>query len=63
MKSADRLVAFDRAIGEVIGRYVPATILSSRSGDKQGFDAGCQRAYDAQQTAYRAWSRACNAEH
>ena len=30
-KSADPLVAFDRAIGEVIGRYA----LLSRSGDKQ----------------------------
>ena len=31
LKSADPLVAFDRAIG----RYVPATVLRSRSGDKQ----------------------------
>ena len=31
-KSADTLVAFDRAIGEVIGWYVPTTVLRSRSG-------------------------------
>ena len=63
LKSADPLVAFDRAIGEVIGRYVPKTVLQSRSGDKQWFEASCQRAYDAKQTAYRAWCRAHNAEH
>ena len=54
LKSADPLVAFDRAIGEVIGRYVPTTVLRSRSGDKQWFYASCLRAYDARQTAYRA---------
>ena len=27
MKSADPLVAFDRATGEVIGRYVPTTVF------------------------------------
>ena len=68
LKSADPLVAFDRAVsevivGEVTGRYVPATVLSSRSGDKQWFDASCRRAYDAEQTAYRTWCTACNAEH
>ena len=31
LKSADSLVAFDRAIGEVIGRYVPTTVFRSRS--------------------------------
>ena len=54
LKSADPLVAFDRAIGEVTGRYVPTTILHRKSGDKQWFDASCQRAYGAKQTAYRA---------
>ena len=39
LKSADPLVAFDRAIGEVICRYVPTTVLRSRSGDIQWFDA------------------------
>ena len=33
LKSADPLDAFDRAIGEVIGKLVPTTILCSRSGD------------------------------
>ena len=55
LKSADPLVAFDRVIGEVIGRYVPTTVLRSRSADKQWFDA--------KQTANRPWCRACNAEH
>ena len=32
--SADTLDAFDRDIGEVIGRLVSTTILCSRSGDK-----------------------------
>ena len=35
LKSADPLVAFGRAIGEVIGGYVPTTVLRDRSGDKQ----------------------------
>ena len=34
-----------------------------RSGDKQWFDASCRRAYDAKQTAYHAWCRACSADH
>ena len=63
LKSADALVAFDRAIAEVIGRYVPTTVLRSRSGDKQWCDASCQKAYDAKQTAYRVWCRSRNAEH
>ena len=29
LKSADSLVTFDRAISEVIGRYVPTTVLCS----------------------------------
>ena len=62
LKSADPLVAFDRGIGEIIGRYVPTTVLHSRSGDRQWFDVSFQRAYDAKQTAYRAWRRARNAE-
>ena len=47
LKSADPLDAFDRAIGEVIGRLVPTTVLRCRSVDKQWFDASCRRAYDA----------------
>ena len=57
-KSADTIVILNRAIGEVIGRYVPTTVLHSRNGDKQWFDASCKRAHDAKQTAYRAWCRA-----
>ena len=45
--------AFDRTISEFIIRLVPTTILRSRSGDKQWFDANCWRAHDAKQTAYR----------
>ena len=63
LRSADSLVALDRAIGEVVGRNVPTTVLCSRSGDKQWFDARCRRAYDAKQTAYRARCRAHSAEH
>ena len=55
VKSADPLDAFDRAICEVIGRYVYTTVLSSRSGEKQLFDASCQRAYGAKQTAHGAF--------
>ena len=54
LKSVDPLVTFDRAIGVVIGWYVPTTVLRSRSGNKQWFDSSCRRAYDAKQTAYRA---------
>ena len=54
---------FDRAICEVICRYVPTTVLRSRSGDKQWFDASCRREYYAKHTAYRAWCRVRNAEH
>ena len=46
LKTADPLGALDRAIGEVIGRLVPTTVLRSRSGDKQLFDASCRRAND-----------------
>ena len=52
LKSADPLDAFNRAIGEVIGRLVPTTVLHSRYGDKQWFDANWQRAYDAKKTAH-----------
>ena len=63
MKSSDPLDAFDRGIGEIIGRLVPTTVLRSRSGDKQWFVASCRRAYDAKQTAYSAWCRARSADH
>ena len=63
LRSADPLNGFDRAIGEVIGRFVPTTVLRSRSGDKQWFDANCWRAYDAKHTSYRAWCRTCSADH
>ena len=63
LKSVDPLVDFNRAIGEVIGRYVLTTFFRSRSGDKHWFHASCRRAHDAQQTAYRACCRARNAEH
>ena len=63
LKLADPLVALDRAIGEVIGRYVPTTVLRSRSGDNQWFDASSRRAYEAKQTVYRALCRARNAVH
>ena len=63
LKSADQVDVFDRAIGKVIGRLVPTTVLCSKSGDKQWFDASCQRAYDAKQTVYCAWCRACRADH
>ena len=63
LRSADQLVSFDRTIREVIGWYVPTTVLRSRSGDKQWFDASCRRAYDAKLTDYRALFKACNADH
>ena len=62
-KSADPLVEFDQAIFEVIGRCVPTTVLRSRSGDKQLFNASCRRPYDAKQTADRSWCRARNADY
>ena len=61
MKLADPLDTFDRAIGEVNGRFYPTTVFHSRSGDKQWFDASYQRAYDAKQTDYHAWCRAHSA--
>ena len=63
LKSADPLEAFERAISEVVGRFVSTTILRSRFGDKQLFDASCRRAYDAKQTGYHAWCRARSADH
>ena len=62
IKSADPLDAFDRAIGEVISTLLPTTVLRSRSGHKQWFDASYRRAYDAKQTAYRTWCRARRAD-
>ena len=46
MKSANPLDVFDRAISEVIGRFVHTTVLRSRSGGKQWLGASCWRAYD-----------------
>ena len=63
LKSADPLNAFDRTIDEAICSLVPTTVLRSRSGDKQWFDASRRRAYDAKQTAYHAWCRARIAGH
>ena len=54
LMSADPLDALDRANGEIIGRFVPSTVLHSRSGDKQWIDASCRQTYDAKQTVYRA---------
>ena len=39
------------------------TVLRSRSGDKQWFDASCQRVNDAKQTAYHALCRAQSVDH
>ena len=63
LKSVDPLFAFDQAIGKAIGRYVPTTVLHSKSGDKQWFYASCRRPYDAKQIAYPALFRSRNAEH
>ena len=41
LRLADLLVAFDRAIGEVVGRS-PNSILRNRFLDKQWFDASCR---------------------
>ena len=49
----------DQATCEVIDSYVPITVLCSRSGDGQWFDANCWR---AKQTAY-AWCSARNADN
>ena len=58
-----QLVVFDRATGEVFGyRYVPTTVLRSRSRDRQWFDASSRRAYHAKHTAYCAWCRERNAD-
>ena len=57
MRPADPLNAFDRAIGGVIGRFVPTTVLLSRSGHKQWFQASCRRVYDVKLSAYCAWGR------
>ena len=63
LKSADPLVAFDRPIGKVIGRYVPTTVFRSRSGDKQWFYASCRRAYDDKNRLLIVPGVAHNAEH
>ena len=46
----------------LVGMLLPL-FLHSRSGEKQGFDARSRRAYDAKQTAYRAWCRSRIAEN
>ena len=63
LKSADPFDPFDRAICEVVGRLVPTTVFRSRSEDKLWFDASGWSAYDAKQTAYRAWCRARGADN
>ena len=57
MRSADPISALNSAVSEVVSRFFPTTVVHSRSGDKHWFDSNCHRAYDAKQTAYRAWSR------
>ena len=57
MRSADHFGALNSAVSEVVSRFVPTTVVRSRSGDKHWFDSNCRRAYDTKQTAYRAWSR------
>ena len=57
MRSADPICALNSAVSEVVSRFLPTTVVRSRSGDKHWFDSNCRRAYDAKQTAYRAWSR------
>ena len=57
LQSADPIGALDSAVSDVVSRFVPTTVVRSRSGDKHWFDSDCRRAYDANQTAYRAWSR------
>ena len=47
LRSAVSINAFNRDIGEVIGRLVPTIVLRSISEDKQWFDASCRRALDA----------------
>ena len=56
-RSADPVGALNSAVSEVVSRFVTTTVVRSRSGDKRWFDSNCRRAYDAKQTAYRAWSR------
>ena len=65
LKSAIPLNAFERAIGRsLVGLFLPLfCVVDRRSKDKQWFDASCQRTYDAKQSAYRAWCRACSAKH
>ena len=63
LKSTDPLDEFDRAIGVVIGRLVPTTVLRSRSRDKQWFEESCQRAYDPKKTAFHAWCKTRSADH
>ena len=47
------IIASNRPIFLSVYRLVPSTVFSSRSGDKQWFDASYRRAYDAKQTAYQ----------
>ena len=57
MRCADPIGALNSAVSEVVFQFVPTTVVRSRSGDTHWFDSNCHRAYDAKQTAYRAWSR------
>ena len=51
---------------ELLARLLVVLFLplfcGGRSEGKQWFDASSGRAYDAKQTAYRAWCRARNAD-
>ena len=57
MRSVDPIGALNSAVSEVVSGFILTTVVRSRSGDKHWFDSNCRRAYDAKQTAYRAWSR------
>ena len=62
LRSADPIGALNSAVNEVGSRFVPTTVVRSRSGYKHWFDSNCRRAYDAKKTAYHAWSRECGAD-
>ena len=61
-ESPKPLDVFNQAIGEIISRLFPTTVLRSRSGNRQWFDDRCLRAYDGKQTTYRACCRTRIAE-
>ena len=57
VKADDPVDYLNNLVLDVITKFIPSRVIKVRSRDKPWFDESCRRAFDAKQTAYRAWCR------